>query len=346
MNRPKSCLSQKVALSVRVLIAAFVGFEVSPAGALIIARDRRVEVESRADISQRAAAIAMWLSPVYTEKNSDGSLQLKFAPMTSVSNSYGVCAEERFSNQPTNPVACTGFLISPTLLVTAGHCMVNYGEVSNAVTPQCSDFGWLFDYRVDSRRIGINGSAGVNLTHVARSRVARCKRVIKAEFTYLVNPITKTTIFENDYALIELDQPASGRQPLALETKSVQVGDRVSMIGYGFGLPAKYSSGGQVIESRYPEYFRTDLGALGGDSGAPVMNENAKVVGILVRAFPDADLVDQKLRHCSTLNTCDSTRAGAHCDQNQSHYAIGSEIQRIDKILALVSSAHMTSSAQ
>jgi len=37
---------------------------------------------------------------------------------------YGLCPEEPFRDQPTGP-SCSGFLVTPEIVVTAGHCVRN-----------------------------------------------------------------------------------------------------------------------------------------------------------------------------------------------------------------------------
>src|SRR3989344_6363600 len=49
----------------------------------------------------------------------------------------GLCKSERFSNQ-LQATDCSGFLVGPDILVTAGHCVLDISE--------CSSFRWIFDY--------------------------------------------------------------------------------------------------------------------------------------------------------------------------------------------------------
>ena len=50
-----------------------------------------------------------------------------------------LCADERFANQ-TAVARCSGFLVGPDLLVTAGHCVTKQSD--------CDGFKWAFDYNV------------------------------------------------------------------------------------------------------------------------------------------------------------------------------------------------------
>jgi hypothetical protein len=57
-------------------------------------------------------------------------------------NGYTFCEGERFVDQP-SPGSCSGFLIAPDLLVTAGHCSL--------VQDFCSKFRWVFGFEYDER---------------------------------------------------------------------------------------------------------------------------------------------------------------------------------------------------
>jgi len=90
----------------------------------------------------------------------------------------GMCASERFSEQPT-VANCSGFLVGEDKLVTAGHCVE--GEFD------CKNNSWVFDYKVDH--------ATQSEVVVDKSSVYKCKKVIKQELN---------SANEMDYALIEL----------------------------------------------------------------------------------------------------------------------------------------------
>jgi len=45
-------------------------------------------------------------------------------PPKSISDSMGLCKDERFADQP-SAMSCSGFLVGPDLLVTAGHCVTS-----------------------------------------------------------------------------------------------------------------------------------------------------------------------------------------------------------------------------
>jgi V8-like Glu-specific endopeptidase len=53
--------------------------------------------------------------------------------------SRGICPTARFAKQLT-AASCSGFLVGPNLLVTAGHCITSQSD--------CNSFSWVFDYNI------------------------------------------------------------------------------------------------------------------------------------------------------------------------------------------------------
>lgn len=187
----------------------------------------------------------------------------------------GLCSSERFSRQMSGAV-CSGFLVSPTTLVTAGHCMKTMND--------CKDNKWVFDYKVDSEN-------QFDVT-VSKNSVYKCKSIIK-------QTLTKT----NDYALIELDRPVTDRQPLKIRTSGKpEVGDELVVIGHPTGLPTKIADGAKV-RSLKGEFFVANLDAFGGNSGSAVINvKTEEVEGILVRG--EADYQRKPGTNCVIPVTC------------------------------------------
>src|SRR5690606_18271087 len=60
---------------------------------------------------------------------------------------YRVCSDEKFVRQQTG-AKCTGFLIAPDIMVTAGHCISHESE--------CQDFQWAFDYKYNTASMSKN----------------------------------------------------------------------------------------------------------------------------------------------------------------------------------------------
>ena len=81
-----------------------------------------------------AGQVDMWELEPY----SDGYLQL---PNLTLLEDQPVCSEERFANQLAVS-KCTGFLVAPDILITAGHCIYDMED--------CDYSPWIFDYNQSS----------------------------------------------------------------------------------------------------------------------------------------------------------------------------------------------------
>jgi V8-like Glu-specific endopeptidase len=187
----------------------------------------------------------------------------------------GVCASERFAYQKSGAL-CSGFLVSPTTLVTAGHCIQDMKD--------CKKHKWVFDYKVDSER-----QFDVS---VSKDSVYKCKSIINQK-------LTKT----NDFAYIELDRPVTDRQPLKIRRSGKPaVGDDLVVIGHPSGLPTKIADGAKVRTLK-GDFFVANLDTFGGNSGSAVFNvKTEEVEGILVRG--DEDYVRRPGTNCKMPFKC------------------------------------------
>lgn len=192
---------------------------------------------------------------------------------------YRLCANEKFSEQ-FNPGRCSGFLIGPNTLVTAGHCVQNEAD--------CSQYAWVFDYQVNSKE-----AAGKPIK-LAKENVYSCKRIISQKLTAL----------GIDYAVIELNRNTTGRTPFKVRKKGkVKKGDELVMIGNPVGLPTKVTDGAKVIRNIRDNVFKANLDAFGGNSGSAVINSKTfEVEGILVRG--GQDFIVDKVNRCVRSNIC------------------------------------------
>ncbi|HVK61557.1 MAG TPA: serine protease [Bdellovibrionales bacterium] len=301
---------------VRILVSLILFPLISQAA--IYGVDDRVEANQSVVAKRFSSAMAMMISPVYMKQAADQTWSVDY-PVSSSDDGYGICPSERFAVQPASTLTCTGFLIAPNLLVTAGHCMVNVGEAVDVQNPQCRDFHWLFDFMTD-----VNGR--VQTTGIAPERVVRCKRVVYAVHEGRYDPKTQITHPGKDFAIVELETAQPHRAVLPLANSFVKPREAISSFGYPLGLALKSMGTASVVEQTHPEYARTTLDTLSGNSGSPVLNTKNEVVGIVVRAFPD-DFVDVPGMACSKLNRC--TQDLRSCTEADPRFPIGSQIQSI-----------------
>lgn len=175
---------------------------------------------------------------------------------------YGVahqlCTTEKFWNQKAAGF-CSGSLIAPDIVLTAGHCLPTEGS--------CQNTKFVFGYGYDS----VNSSPD----KVSKTDVYGCEELIHTEDDF----------YGADFALVRLDRQVLDRDPLPIRTSGmVSQGEAVMVVGHPSGLPTKVASNARVRSSQHPKFFTTNLDAYGGNSGSAVFNESSGLIeGILVR---------------------------------------------------------------
>ncbi len=165
----------------------------------------------------------------------------------------------KFLDQPTVG-SCTGFLIAPDIMVTAGHCVNSMQEANQ--------FVWIFDYTSESDFIDGN-----------RLR-------FKKENIFEVESILTSTLDDktrDDYAVLRLKRK-SDRKPYRFRTSgTVMEGSAINTIGCPTGLPLKFSTNAVVVDNSPKNWFKSNIDSFPGNSGGPVFDKNGFIEGILVR---------------------------------------------------------------
>jgi hypothetical protein len=218
-----------------------------------------------------------WLESAAEEKSSKDL----FSPKVQEAVKAGVtfCDGERFIEQP-NPAMCSGFLIAPDLIVTAGHCA--------EIPTFCSEYRWVFDFKVDEQ----TKKAGLD---IKEENIYKCKRVVSN---------TLSTSLGLDYAVVQLDRKVSDREPLEIRNDDSVANDQALLvIGSPSGLPLKVAGGAKVRKNVHPFYFNANLDTFQGNSGSAVFNAvNGTVEGILVRG--EDDFVPNQAKMCIEAQKC------------------------------------------
>lgn len=294
-----------------------------PAQAAIFGPDDRTPVQPNSAAQKLARATAVAVLSANEIPGTNGTFSLDTSKLGDM-----FCKEEKFSQDPSLSYACTGFLVAPDLLVTAGHCAVNTGESHHETQTYCKTFSWLFDYQN-----GVGGAAP-QLTDIPNDKLYRCRETIYA--------VKDEKLPFRDFALIRLDRPVVGREPLKLATGGITNDDVLSMIGYPLGTPAKLSRGGRILLNNTERTaFVTSLDAFQGNSGSPVFNKNDEVVGILVSGYPSDSYFKEEGKSCYRYNRCDEN--GQNCLKPDfdftpfpDYQTTGSDVQRIEQVIEMI----------
>lgn len=296
--------------------------------AVIFGVDDRQEIFKRPDLYNAVGkSVAMMVSPVFLKEQTDG-YKMDFN-LISDSLEVALCPEQKFSNQPTASVNCTGFLVAPDLLLTAGHCMTHVNvEVKNKATPQCSDFIWVFDYKYESE-----GQIQDVFPH---ENVFKCKEVVSAKFEFNQPVPGLPQNYADDYALVRLERNVP-RPVLSSYAHTINKTDLLYTVGYPTGLPMKAAVNGKVKKTSFENFFTTTLDILGGNSGGPVFNQNHQILGLVVRAYPGADYEFNKKRDCSEIVKCSEGLKMCQFESDELDDVAYSHIQKIpQEIFSLI----------
>lgn len=230
----------------------------------IYGSDSRVDIkDAKNPVHKVLAQSVASMIPKYVIMDQDQQ-RTQFLELT-LRETTKICENERFADQMT-VATCTGFLVAPNLLVTAGHCIQTQDD--------CNNNKWVFDYAMTSEN--------KDLSTVPTSNVYSCKRIVDTKLSGIF-------LVKKDWAVIELDRPVKGRTPLKLSAKAPSKGDQLVVIGSPSGLPLKIATGS--VRAKRLAHFITNLDTFAGNSGSPVFNARThEVEGILVRGDKDYSL--------------------------------------------------------
>ncbi len=181
---------------------------------------------------------------------------------TNYGSSLGLCKDEKFYEQNT-AAFCSGFLVAPDVVVTAGHCIADLKV--------CSETSFAFGFAMTA--------PGQMPTALPAQDVYSCQSIVHRQ-----SPTEGA-----DFAIVKLDRPVKNRLPLVLRANgAIAQRTDVTVLGYPEGLPLKIAGGAKVRKISSPDFFVANTDTYGGNSGSAVINSAThEVEGVLVRGAKD-----------------------------------------------------------
>ena len=222
--------------------------------------DRRVEYYDVAQPSRLLAvnSVAALFKPEHLDHQGN-----KFVVVAkTLKEMRNLCDGPYFGNEPA-AAYCTGFVVGPDLIATAGHCIEENWRSVRVV----------FGYRVEGDR-----------NHP--KMVKEFSEDVVFALTDIV--VQKYEPAGADYAVVRVDRPIASFPPLKINADRSHSWKNTAVYtaGYPSGLPLKVAD--QAIVRREADAnFVTNLDTFGGNSGSPIFNTDSQVIGILVRGDTD-----------------------------------------------------------
>jgi Trypsin-like peptidase domain/FG-GAP-like repeat len=253
-------------------------------GQVVYGVDDRRDVYAHTNATLRArarqATVAL-MSPQMI--NSSNPSNFTFNAL-SLQQGLSLCNDQRFLADPM-AARCSGTLIDDDLVLTAGHCITT--------SQQCSDTRFVFRF--------YRPGAGAMASIVAAD-VFSCASLVVRQFGTVDGR-------HLDYAVVRLDRSAAPRflpAPVRSGNAAMTIGQGVSVIGTGSGIPFKIDSGGVVRDGRATvlDYFVANTDTFAGNSGSGVYeNGSFDLVGVLVGGEDDYVWSGG----CRVVNVCPAT---------------------------------------
>lgn len=221
-------------------------------------------------------AVVSWAELI---DNGDGTFTLPsetfaywYQQLNPIGTGNPLCADEPFRNQPA-PGICTGVLVTPDLIATAGHCVA---------CATISDYAVVFGF--------VMQDASTPTLTVSADDVYRCSEIIAYNDGY------------PDWSLVRLERSVAGHTPLTLQrTGQVTNGQELLVVGHPWGVPKKYDAGGSVRATTPSAFFQANVDTYIGSSGSPVLDRSSMEVVGIITAGVESFVLDDSL-------TCDRSR--------------------------------------
>lgn len=233
------------------------------------------------DVSKFKNSSAVMIPNKFLELREDGMTAIKNDGVTKLSQhpdlgGIPLCEENHFGNLP-YIANCTGFLIAPNILVTAGQCYLSDNS--------CSDFNWVFDY--DPKGL------------ISSKNIYSCKKVLHQSVSIEISDSS------DQFAIIELDREVEDRSFIPLgKIQTPMDGDEVLAVGNFFSVTPQTSKISKSLIELGKGHFSSDLDKWNFSPGALVIDsKEGNLLGLLVRS--EGGFKFNKEIMCMDFKTCD-----------------------------------------
>ena len=155
---------------------------------------------------------------------------------------------------------CSGFLVSNSLLLTAGHCIEENGNLSK------DNIYVVFGWKRDKNKFNLE---------------------FDKEDVYEVSDVIMRKLDQyEDWAILRLSKETN-KKPLVLDRLDLYgIGDDIFAIGYPLGITVKLADNAKIYNIIGNKLI-ANLDTFKGNSGSPVFNLYNRVIGILVSGKDD-----------------------------------------------------------
>lgn len=217
--------------------------------------DNRRAIGDASSLEQQLARSVLAQVPFYKMISSDES-SISFETKN-LRTSLNICPEEKFAEE-SMLASCSGFLVGPDLLLTAGHCIKEKSD--------CLKKMWLLDY--DESK-----------TTFSNDKIVYCKEIVDSNIAV-------------DYTLIRLTRKITDRNPLKIRrTGKLNPDADFLVIGHPLGLPKIAADQAFLRGNLLNKTFTINSDTYSGNSGSPVIDSKTSLVeGILIKGDRDFEM--------------------------------------------------------
>ncbi len=287
---------------------------------VVYGTDNRQEVHQASPLHRALSQSTAGMIPLNILKKSSAPNTFEIGTLRTLRDAENLCSGEAYADQPTAPI-CSGFLVGPDLLVTAGHCYKSFSTPENV----CKSFAWVFDYKMSP------GGANPN-KNISLQNVYLCKSIVEAQLSPTM-----------DFSIIRLDRKVVGRNPLKIrESGKVNSATELVVIGHPTGLPTKVSPKGKITKNSEVTTISTTLDTFHGNSGSAVFDAATGLVeGILIQGKTDyRPSIPGNENSCKVVNKCDENARNCAFGNEGGPIANGEVVLRIGVIAGKIKQAN------